>query len=118
MPEPKWSRSNRWLTVILITPEEFGAEREKVRLALDAENIEARPVWKPMNMQPVFDCGLHAKRRKRTQNKNRYKASPGEIRSAQGKGGWERCGAPVEHPKGARVNGARRTVARLQGALS
>ena len=33
-------------------------------------------------MQPVFDCGLHAKRRKRTQNKNRYKASPGEIRSA------------------------------------
>ena len=55
MPEPEWSRSNRWLTVILITPEEFGADREAVRLALEAENIEARPVWKPMHMQPVFN---------------------------------------------------------------
>jgi len=54
MPEPKWSRSNRWLTVMLITPEEFGADREAVRLALEGENIEARPVWKPMHMQPVF----------------------------------------------------------------
>jgi dTDP-4-amino-4,6-dideoxygalactose transaminase len=55
MPEPAWSRSNRWLTVILITPEEFGADREAVRLALEAENIESRPVWKPMHMQPVFN---------------------------------------------------------------
>jgi len=54
MPEPEWSRSNRWLTVILITPDEFGADRETVRLALEAENIEARPVWKPMHLQPVF----------------------------------------------------------------
>lgn len=54
MPEPEWSRSNRWLTVISITPEEFGADRETVRLALEAENIEARPVWKPMHLQPVF----------------------------------------------------------------
>jgi len=57
MPEPEWSRSNRWLTVILITPEEFGADRETVRLALEAENIEARPVWKPMHLQPVFEVG-------------------------------------------------------------
>ena len=55
MPEPSWSRSNRWLTVILITPEEFGADREAVCLALEGENIEARPVWKPMHMQPVFN---------------------------------------------------------------
>jgi len=54
MPEPEWSRSNRWLTVVLITPEAFGADREEVRLALEQENIEARPVWKPMHMQPVF----------------------------------------------------------------
>jgi dTDP-4-amino-4,6-dideoxygalactose transaminase len=54
MPEPSWSRSNRWLTVILITPEEFGADREDVRLALEAGNIESRPVWKPMHLQPVF----------------------------------------------------------------
>ncbi len=55
MPEPEWSRSNRWLTVILITPEDFGADKETVRLALETENIESRPVWKPMHMQPVFN---------------------------------------------------------------
>ena len=55
MPEPEWSRSNRWLTVMLITPEVFGEDREQVRLALEAENIEARPVWKPMHLQPVFN---------------------------------------------------------------
>ncbi|MBN1105233.1 MAG: aminotransferase class I/II-fold pyridoxal phosphate-dependent enzyme [Deltaproteobacteria bacterium] len=54
MPEASYGRSNRWLTVILITPEAFGADRETVRLALEAENIESRPVWKPMHMQPVF----------------------------------------------------------------
>ena len=54
MPEPEWSRSNRWLTVILITPDVFGADREQVRLALEDENIESRPVWKPMHLQPVF----------------------------------------------------------------
>ena len=55
MPEPNWSRSNRWLTVVLITPEVFGVDREVLRLALEAENIEARPVWKPMHLQPVFE---------------------------------------------------------------
>jgi dTDP-4-amino-4,6-dideoxygalactose transaminase len=55
MPEASYGESNRWLTVILITPEEFGADREEVRLALEAENIEARPVWKPMHLQPVFN---------------------------------------------------------------
>jgi dTDP-4-amino-4,6-dideoxygalactose transaminase len=54
MPAPEWSRSSRWLTVVLITPEEFGTDRETVRLALESENIESRPVWKPMHLQPVF----------------------------------------------------------------
>ena len=54
MPEPEWSRSTRWLSVILIDPREFGADRENVRLALEKENIESRPVWKPMHLQPVF----------------------------------------------------------------
>jgi len=54
MPEAPYGRSNLWLTVILITPEEFGADREQVRLALGAENIEARPIWKPIHLQPVF----------------------------------------------------------------
>lgn len=55
MPEPPYSRSNRWLTVILINPDEFGCDHETVRLALEKENIESRPVWKPMHMQPVFN---------------------------------------------------------------
>ncbi len=54
MPEATYGLSNRWLTVILITPGEFGADREEVRIALEAENIESRPVWKPMHLQPVF----------------------------------------------------------------
>ena len=54
MPEASYGQSNRWLTVILITPEEFGADKEEVRMALEAQNIEARPVWKPMHLQPVF----------------------------------------------------------------
>ena len=55
MPEAPYGRSNRWLTVILIDPMKFGADREKVRLALEGKNIEARPGWKPMHMQPVFN---------------------------------------------------------------
>ena len=56
MPEAPFGKSNRWLTVILISPEKFGTDRETVRMALEAENIEARPVWKPMHLQPVFQC--------------------------------------------------------------
>ena len=54
MPETPYGRSNRWLTVILVKPEEFGADCETVRIALESNNIEARPVWKPMHLQPVF----------------------------------------------------------------
>ena len=54
MPETSYGRSTRWLTCITIDPQKFGADREAVRLALEAENIESRPVWKPMHMQPVF----------------------------------------------------------------
>ncbi len=54
-PEPKGSYSNRWLTTILINPEKTGGiNREDIRLALEAENIESRPLWKPMHQQPVF----------------------------------------------------------------
>ncbi len=54
MPEAPYGCSNRWLTVVLIEPESFGSDRESVRRALESENIEARPVWKPMHVQPVF----------------------------------------------------------------
>jgi len=47
--------SNRWLTCIQIDPKQnHGLTREKMRLALESENIESRPLWKPMHMQPVF----------------------------------------------------------------
>lgn len=54
MPEAPWGRHSRWLTTLTIDSRAFGADREAVRLALEAENIEARPVWKPMHLQPVF----------------------------------------------------------------
>jgi len=54
MPEAPYGRSNRWLSILLIDPDLAGTDREAVRLALEAQNIESRPVWKPMHLQPVF----------------------------------------------------------------
>ncbi len=53
--------SNYWLTSILINPEKTnGITREDLRLAMEEENIESRPLWKPMHMQPVFaDCPFY-----------------------------------------------------------
>lgn len=53
--EPEGYFSNRWLSTILFYPDVCGKSREDVRLALEKENIEARPLWKPMHMQPVFE---------------------------------------------------------------
>ncbi len=52
LDEMDGSFSNRWLTTILT---ESFKERECLRLALEKENIEARPLWKPMHMQPIFE---------------------------------------------------------------
>jgi pyridoxal phosphate-dependent aminotransferase EpsN len=54
MPEATYGRATRWLTCLLIDPEIFGASCEDVRLYLDACNIESRPAWKPLHLQPVF----------------------------------------------------------------
>jgi dTDP-4-amino-4,6-dideoxygalactose transaminase len=54
MPEPSDSRSTRWLTCITVDSEKFGATREDIRLALKRVEIEARPVWKPMHLQPLY----------------------------------------------------------------
>ena len=54
MPEAPYGRSNMWLTCVTIDPARFGASRENVRQHLEDQNIETRPVWKPMHMQPVF----------------------------------------------------------------
>lgn len=54
MPQAAYGEPNHWLTCITIDSEKFGASREQVRLALEKENIEARPIWKPLHLQPVF----------------------------------------------------------------
>jgi dTDP-4-amino-4,6-dideoxygalactose transaminase len=54
MPEPAYGRGNRWLTCITIDPALAGFDREALRLALEREDIESRPLWKPMHLQPVF----------------------------------------------------------------
>lgn len=46
--------SNHWLTTLLIDPDIYGTTREIIRSSLEKENIESRPLWKPMHLQPVF----------------------------------------------------------------
>jgi pyridoxal phosphate-dependent aminotransferase EpsN len=55
MPEAPWGRHTRWLTCLTIDSEEFGADHETVRQVLEAEDIESRPLWKPMHLQPVYE---------------------------------------------------------------
>lgn len=57
MPEPEYGMSTRWLSCLTFDPQIAGIDREQVRLKLLAKQIETRPVWKPMHLQPVFaDC--------------------------------------------------------------
>jgi dTDP-4-amino-4,6-dideoxygalactose transaminase len=53
--EPDGYYSNRWLTCFVVDPNtNNGITREEIRLAMEIENIESRPLWKPMHQQPVF----------------------------------------------------------------
>jgi dTDP-4-amino-4,6-dideoxygalactose transaminase len=54
MPEPKWSASTHWLTACTVNPEQTGIRSQDLIRKLAEERIEARPVWKPMHMQPIF----------------------------------------------------------------
>ncbi|MCU0695132.1 MAG: aminotransferase class I/II-fold pyridoxal phosphate-dependent enzyme [Myxococcaceae bacterium] len=54
MPVAAEGTWNGWLTVIVVDSKAFGATREQIRIALEQQNIESRPVWKPMHLQPVF----------------------------------------------------------------
>lgn len=55
LSEPTGAFSNRWLTCILVDPTLTGGiTREDIRVALEKENIECRPLWKPMHLQPIF----------------------------------------------------------------
>ncbi len=57
MPEAPWGNATRWLSCLTIDPTLSGIDREQLRHDLAAENIESRPVWKPLHLQPVFqDC--------------------------------------------------------------
>ena len=54
MPRTPAGTGNYWLTCVLIDPEAFGTDRERIRLALEMEDIESRPTWKPLHLQPAF----------------------------------------------------------------
>ncbi|MFG6531429.1 MULTISPECIES: DegT/DnrJ/EryC1/StrS family aminotransferase [unclassified Sulfitobacter] len=54
MPEPKGLQSTRWLTALAVDPIETGITREDIRLMLLEHEIESRPLWKPMHMQPLY----------------------------------------------------------------
>ena len=62
LPEPDSAYANRWLTTVLVDPGKSGTDRTAISAALAVDNIECRPLWKPMHLQPVFQ-GAPAYRR-------------------------------------------------------
>jgi pyridoxal phosphate-dependent aminotransferase EpsN len=54
MPEAAYGTATRWLTCLTVEDEKFGCDRDAIRLALEAAQIESRPVWKPLHLQPLF----------------------------------------------------------------
>ena len=54
MPEPSYGRATRWLTCLTIDPDKAQIDRDDIMTALEAENIESRPTWKPMHLQPLY----------------------------------------------------------------
>ena len=54
MPQADWGRHTNWLSVFLVEPGRLGTTRDEILEALAADEIEARPVWKPMHLQPFF----------------------------------------------------------------
>jgi pyridoxal phosphate-dependent aminotransferase EpsN len=59
MPEAPYGQSTRWLTVIRVDPAEFGSTAEQLRVGLEEKDIESRPAWKPMHLQPLFSTCRH-----------------------------------------------------------
>ena len=55
MQEMQNTKSNRWLTTLTIDAKKVGIARTDIIEALENENIESRPVWKPMHMQPLYN---------------------------------------------------------------
>jgi dTDP-4-amino-4,6-dideoxygalactose transaminase len=60
-PEAPWGTHTRWLTCLTVREDAFGMDREALRVALDRAGIEARPLWKPMHLQPLYaGCEVYA----------------------------------------------------------
>ncbi len=55
MPEASFGRANRWLSVMTLGPDVTDVKPLDVMKALEEHNIESRPVWKPMHLQPIFE---------------------------------------------------------------
>jgi pyridoxal phosphate-dependent aminotransferase EpsN len=61
-PEASWGKSTHWLTCLTIDPSKSPVSREEIRLALEKLEIESRPIWKPLHLQPVFkDAEYHGR---------------------------------------------------------
>jgi pyridoxal phosphate-dependent aminotransferase EpsN len=56
MPEPEWSSPTNWLSCFLIDERKFGASRDSIIRKLEEANIESRPVWRPMHLQPLYSA--------------------------------------------------------------
>jgi dTDP-4-amino-4,6-dideoxygalactose transaminase len=54
MPRAAYGEPNDWLTCVTVDPERFGTTREAIRLALEEHDIESRPTWKPLHLQPLL----------------------------------------------------------------
>jgi pyridoxal phosphate-dependent aminotransferase EpsN len=55
MPEAPFGFHTRWISCFLLDEPRFGASRDEVIQALAARNVEGRPVWKPMHLQPLYE---------------------------------------------------------------
>lgn len=58
-PELEGTYSNKWLTALTIDPKQTGVSRDHIIESLSENNIEARPVWKPMHLQPLFEGSIY-----------------------------------------------------------
>ena len=72
MPEASYGRSNRWLTVLTVDSKRCGVTSNEIINALEEENIEARPVWKPLHVQPLFNCFTKRRKNEKAQKKCAY----------------------------------------------
>lgn len=74
MPEPAYGSANRWLTAMTIDPDAAGVSPVRIVEALDARNIEARLLWKPLHLQPLFrDCPYYAHRERESVSESLFR---------------------------------------------